>query len=253
MAEALTLQEGLELNRLEAVIQQGLDAVIEAGVAIGKIRDQRLYRAQYETWEQYCRARWQRTPGRINQIIRGAQAVLTVGDAANNVVITPRAATALGEVPEDQRRAVLEAATVDGRVTAAGIAQAARNQPDVELDETNYPVPHALAELWNRRDEVDELMRTVNGVRAALRTASRANDPLFSEMNFDAAIGDLERAVHAMQATKPFAVCMQCQGHPETQQGGCRLCRGRGLISEFKYRTVPEELRAMREGGDNAR
>ncbi len=46
------------LASLEAVIEKGLTTFMEVGAALREIRDQRLYKSEYKSFEQYCRERW---------------------------------------------------------------------------------------------------------------------------------------------------------------------------------------------------
>jgi hypothetical protein len=54
----LTISEQNEFERCEIVIKQGLETFIEVGTALMTIRNKRLYRAEFETFEEYCRDRW---------------------------------------------------------------------------------------------------------------------------------------------------------------------------------------------------
>ena len=46
------------LTELEQVIERGQTTFIEVGNALTEIRDKRLYKAEYKTFEQYCKERW---------------------------------------------------------------------------------------------------------------------------------------------------------------------------------------------------
>jgi len=246
----ITVEEGLELARLEGVIQQGEDVLLQVIGAYIEIRDRRLYRAQFQNFEQYCQQRWGRTQGRINQLIRAHEAIEGLPPGVDTMVSTERAARELATVPQAQRAEIVTRAAQNGRATGRSIREAAREvrgQPTVEMDGTGHPIPHALVALWARRKEVDATLTHLSRLRTMLAQAQADSDPLWAEVSFQSAVGSIDQAYAALKATKPYAVCMRCQGHPETQSGGCRLCKGRGLIGEFRYRTVPEEERAMRE------
>jgi hypothetical protein len=55
--EPLKYRERNDLNRFEAVIQNGLKTFFEVGHALGEIRVKRLYRGTHATFEAYCRER----------------------------------------------------------------------------------------------------------------------------------------------------------------------------------------------------
>jgi hypothetical protein len=54
--ELVDLQKALA--QCEGVIERGMKSFIEVGTALLKIRDERLYRENYGTFEEYCRKRW---------------------------------------------------------------------------------------------------------------------------------------------------------------------------------------------------
>lgn len=116
------------------------------------------------------------------------------------------------------------------------------------VDALGMEIPKAIQKYWGRSEEVKQLLHGLSDVAGTLKKAQRDKDVLYAEVNFTATISDVEKAYFSLKCASPYAVCTQCQGHPETQKGGCRLCMGRGLISKFRYeRLVPEEVKKIRE------
>jgi hypothetical protein len=54
----LTGEVAGRLDALEAVIERGLRTFVEVGAALGEIRDRKLYKDEYATFDAYCRERW---------------------------------------------------------------------------------------------------------------------------------------------------------------------------------------------------
>jgi hypothetical protein len=106
--------------------------------------------------------------------------------------------------------------------------------PSQILDGTGWPIPTQLIPLWQRADEVQEMLTTLSRVKGALRTAQENNDKLFAEVNYSSALSQLDQAWTDIKTAKPFAVCPTCQGQLPDK---CTLCRGRGLISEHRWNT----------------
>ena len=73
---------------------------------------------------------------------------------------------------------------------------------------------------------------------------------LFAEVNFSSALSQLDQAFTDVKTAKPFAVCPSCQGQvPEN----CTLCRGRGLLSEYRWNTcVTREHKEFRTKASSA-
>ncbi len=74
-AEVVIEAQGWTLGELEEVVEKGLHSFLDAGRALWQIREQRLYRTEYSTWEAYCRLRWQFTDRRARQLIDAAELV----------------------------------------------------------------------------------------------------------------------------------------------------------------------------------
>lgn len=54
----LTAEEQATLEQCESIIGKNMLSVVEFGKALATIRDLKLYRAGYETWEEYVANRW---------------------------------------------------------------------------------------------------------------------------------------------------------------------------------------------------
>lgn len=71
----LSVTQRDELDRLEATIETGLRTFYEVGAALLRIRDGRLYLETHETFEEYCRERWEMTRSRAFRLIGASDVV----------------------------------------------------------------------------------------------------------------------------------------------------------------------------------
>lgn len=76
----LTLNERSELEAQEVIIERGIGTFMEVGAALLAIRDDRLYRAEYGTFEDYCRERWGFTQQHATRLIRASEAISNIGN-----------------------------------------------------------------------------------------------------------------------------------------------------------------------------
>ncbi len=143
------------------------------------------------------------------------------------------------------------------RVTARGDSRPTTAPPKSPVDATGWPIPTQLIPLWQRTDEVQEMLTALSRVKGALRAAQENKDKLFAEVNFSSALSQLDQAWTDIKTAKPFAVCPTCQGQLPDQ---CTLCKGRGLISEHRWNTCvtreDKEFRARARqpaGGDRSK
>jgi hypothetical protein len=149
----LSRTEARDLARCEDVIERGLHTFLEVGTALSEIRDRRLYRATHDTFDAYCRERWDMSRQRANQLI---DAVKVVSNLTTVVVKPPseRVARALAALPPAEQPKVwahaVEAAK-GGKVTTAHVRRAVQkvryaNRPDPPPCGPNYEVIQGDAE-----------------------------------------------------------------------------------------------------------
>lgn len=150
----MTLQP-IEVDALtehEATIANGLQTFKEVGYALADIRDRRLYRGDYGTFEDYCRERWALSARHTNRLIEAAEVAKTMGPIGP---INEGQARAIKPVlrdhgPEVAAEVLREAADGDGRLTARSISEAAERRLTVVEDEV---LP---ADEWMAREGYSE-------------------------------------------------------------------------------------------------
>ncbi len=231
----MSIRESQRLAELEKVIAKGQKTFVEVGLALAEIRDLRLYKREYSGFEEYCQKKWGWTRQYVNYQIAGARVKAALPEKVATMVATERQARELGKVPTERRADVVEGIVAEGKpVTAAEIRRHLPPPPGRVLDATGWPIPTQLIPLWQRAGEVQELLTILSRVKGALRSAQENRDMLFAEVNFSSALSQLDQAWTDVKTAKPFAVCPSCQGQvPEN----CTLCRGRGLLSEYRWNT----------------
>lgn len=136
----------LDTNRLaacERVIERGLNTFVEVGNALLEIRDARLYRNDYATFEDYCRERWGFSRSRAHRLIEAAETRNILLPTGNILPQTERQARPLTALEPDLqieawRRAVETA--LDTGITAKHVQEVVneiRNKPHVAFNSGN--------------------------------------------------------------------------------------------------------------------
>jgi len=124
----LLLSEKNELCQHEAVIEQGLKTFVDVGNALLAIRDKRLYRQDFGTFEDYCQDRW-------GMVRRQADRLIAAAETAENlrpIGLIPQSESVirpLTRLDPDQQRQVYQRAVEtapNGKVTAAHVEATAR-------------------------------------------------------------------------------------------------------------------------------
>lgn len=118
--DALTKTDQTNLARCEQVIQTGLGTFFQVGQALWDIRDNRLYRGRFETFEAYCADRWDFSRQRAYQLIAAAE---TAAEMSTIVDTPPEREThirPLLAIPKERRAEVWQAAIAAAELDAAG-------------------------------------------------------------------------------------------------------------------------------------
>jgi hypothetical protein len=245
MSIKLTLTEAMRLRECEKGIEKGKTEFIRVGLLLEEIKSKRLYRARYGTFEEYCTKRWNMGRSYGYALIEDAKVAVKMSTIAD---IPDRAtAHAITKVEPAKRAAVVQRAAASGPVTAASVAKAAKEpKPDIVLDETGYPIPPKCLPFWNRREDVQDCLQRISGLKTVLRQAQETNDPMYNptSITISAALADLDKVYTAFKNVKPYAVCSSCQGKTQDR---CQLCGGTGLVSKFKHDFVPEKIKVLRK------
>ncbi len=130
MTNQLQPHEQQELATYEQTINQGLEIFYDVGEALLSVRDKRLYRQAYTTFEDYCSRRWNMTRSRAYQLI---DASILKGNLSTIVDKMPanesQARELAGLAPDDQIGVWNEALDTapNGKVTARHIEQTKQN------------------------------------------------------------------------------------------------------------------------------
>lgn len=137
MVQAMTVASGpadvrtaQRLAILEQTIEAGMSSFVLVGEALLEVRDSRLYRVHYPTFEAYCKGRWSFGRVHAHRLIEAAEVVGSLSPMGNTPT-SERQARALVPVLRDHgpdaAAAVLSEAieATNGHPTAAAITAAA--------------------------------------------------------------------------------------------------------------------------------
>ena len=134
----LTKPERIQLEELETVISNGIQTFAEVGNALLAIQKNTLYRAEYKTFELYCRGKWDIGRSRAYQLMAAAgvmENVQHVGQLPSNA----RQAEPLSKLKPAEQPAAWQAATdkaqSEGRtVRARDVEEAVEERKDRTVD-----------------------------------------------------------------------------------------------------------------------
>ena len=179
-----TVSEGnrrRELARCEGIIRRGLDTFVQVGLALTKIREERLYRyaegKSYKSFDEYCRTRWGFSGRQANREIAAARAAEIIIAGADG----GRKTGPVGPVPANESQARPLAALKDDpkavrQVWQQSIDYAGGKQPTAEQVQTavrHYRAQGADSEPRDLAPPASGLLNGLAGVKQRLRAVFR--------------------------------------------------------------------------------
>lgn len=170
LTASLTPQEKLRKNQLEAKIKIHLRSFNEAGEALCEMRDNRLYRDEFPTFEQYCDVKWGFSDRRARQLIFASKVVGQLESGTMVPIVTERAIREFAAVKPDEYQPTWEqvveaskggkiSATLVRRVIKAATGAAIeimQTQGNVTIEQDSIPLVEAtvterIAEAQSRQ------------------------------------------------------------------------------------------------------
>jgi N6-adenosine-specific RNA methylase IME4 len=169
LENSLTIIEQTRLEQCEAVIDQGLKTFTDVGKALLEIRDLKLYRKEYDTFENYCQKRWGWERRHAYRMIDAAQVVENVSHGTQIVPISERQARPLTSLEPDQQREawqrVIEKAPATG-ITASLVLEAAKEIQQIKRDERRIERIEKIVDINSRNKPLNDGLGKFNIILA---------------------------------------------------------------------------------------
>ena len=144
--------EKIELSEYEAVIENGLKTFVDVGEALLKIRDKKLYRFEFGTFEEYCKSRWNLKQASAYRFIDAYGVIENLKSSPIGELLPANESQARPLTrlePDEQREAwkrVIEKAPPTG-ITAAIVLEAAKEIQQEKRDERRVERIEKLIEI----------------------------------------------------------------------------------------------------------
>ena len=153
----LKTQEQREFARAEKTIARGLKSFLEVGLALKRIRDQRLYRAHYRTFEEYVAKRWDFSRPRAYELCAASDVVADLSAIADIRLLPENESQARPltwlKAPKHRRQAwkmALKMADAGGRPVTAKDVEAAV----LKLNSKDQVEPVNGVPVYDRADRI---------------------------------------------------------------------------------------------------
>lgn len=219
---------------METTISDGMRSFMQVGAALAEIRKDRLYRAEYATFEEYCQRRWDFTAARGRQLMSAVEALASLPEDAPKPSNAAQA-EALADVPEDDRanvwdRARRAADDEDRPVTARDIREAAEEPRAPEEPKTKGD---------REIERVEGLFRTaldsIKGACDAAESLTKSSAQAWLLTSGSALLKHLRDARDHVRTARPAGVCPACGGE------GCRKCFDTGWVNRTRMDALKDK------------
>jgi hypothetical protein len=171
----LTSDEERDLFRIESRIASGLSAFFDVAYALMQIKERRLYRGEFTSFEEYCRVRWEMQCAYAYRLIGAAEIckhLSPIGDTPlpeNECQVRPLAGLPPKTIEKAWKRAC-EKAGPEGRITGALVQKAVKD------------VIRKHPSLKKSLEEEDWQTRIAPLLQEALRCTKKGDKDRLSEM-----------------------------------------------------------------------
>lgn len=262
-------------NRIAAGLRRWRESTVQAVALIVEAKEREIWKLKYGSLQEFCDKECGISRRWLFELCDTSRTIREIADVAGINLdgppsddaripakilaeLTPKQAAPLKGLPPADKAAVLATSIERSggkspapRVIAAEatnrIAINGKAAEKLVLDETGYPIPERALPYWNRSQEIQDILSDLSGIKGVIERAQESDDPMWREVDFSGAIATIGLLWTKVKTAKPYAVCAYCQGMTPDK---CTFCRGRGLISKFRWDTsVPTELKAIRARG----
>lgn len=245
MSNELTRIESTRYLNLKNRIKVWVNDRFAVGLALGEIQEKKLYRQDFDTFEEFCVSEFNFQKSQAYRMIEAAQVKESVKmSPIGDKLVNEGQARALSEVAPSSRERVLTEANRVGPITAKSITKAAEKiQNAIQLDKLGHEIPESIELDWNRAAAAKQYLDALSKIKCFIDKGVEEDDVIFREVNANL-VATLKNAYSEIKRILPHAVCVTCHGHHRSK---CTGCRGRGFMSEFMYAVcVPEDIKKIR-------
>lgn len=182
----LTAPERSDLRRLEKVVEDGMQTFLEVGQALKEIRDAKLYREKWTTFDGYVEDRWEFQKRHAYRLIEAFETKQVVDEKCptGHKITNERQLRELAKVPESAIQTVLDKVVEQSQetgkpITAAAIKEAAEeiadSVPEQPVRESKQDIgERVMLERSRAKKTVEALMRTVDDLQKIRKSGSHA-------------------------------------------------------------------------------
>ena len=247
VSTVLNVVERRSLEKLEKVIESGVESFLATGSALKEIRDDRLYREGFKTFDAYVKARWEFQKDYANKLIGSSETkqkmntMVSVSDA--DKIQNERQLRELKSVPDESLAEVIaKAAEIagDGALTAKVLKEAREQvlepekleEPTAEEPACEDVEPEPEPEPVGPLDCVGWFKHQIGLVNELVRNMDTVVEVPGNELLMSRRLSirrEIEHIKGSFRAVMPHSMCPRCQGKC------CAQCGNHGWVNKQRF------------------
>lgn len=188
----LSISEKKEYAKASKIIKKGKRQFIEVGFALEKVRDGKLYREEFSTFEAYCQKKWGFTRQYAGRLIDAAEVSKGLPEKCKLSLQNPTHLNELSKAPEAHRNSIA--------MTVIDEAKKTGKKPTAKLVKAAVEAASAEPEMPEPKDIPDEIQNAPAAkpvpILPALSTAPK--NVLFTPARFEIELKALESRVNEL-------------------------------------------------------
>lgn len=263
--ELWTEQDEVALQYNEQIIEKGLETYMKVGYALMEIRDNRLYRKDFNTFEEYCQEKWGKSRYWAYNFIKASEVagVLESVDNCQQIPETESQARPLTklETPEQQAEAwsnaVANTQQKSGKPTAKEVddevkkLQAKLKEHEKALLEKQREIAQKEAEVANLKQsntfvttQLKEKETLIEGIQATLKDSAEALAQKMVEVKVKEATEPLQIELTRLKTDKENLETEKAALDERLKE---TIAKQEKALADFKANPDPETKKAMQE------
>lgn len=217
-----------------------------------EIRSKELWRQTKATsYSQFCELQgW--TVRRFDQLAAAGALLLALPEKLGTTVLSERAAREAVKLGPETSTTVLQNLKSEGipatstaiKNEAAKIAPKKEPEQEIVRDNLGWPIPAELIPFWERRHELDAMMKQLSDIKCSIENGQAEHDDLFTVIG-NGIIGEIQTIRWRIKNARAHALCTACNGYPALN-GGCSLCKGTGFLPEKDCDILPTVIDVLK-------
>jgi len=240
---ALTENNFNRLLELEEDITNDLKAVFRIGLNLMVIRDEKLWKQNYKSFEDYCNDRWSKGSNWARKMIKAVEVKEVVPDVENEWQ-----ARQLVDLPDEKKVEVFSRAVdeVNDPKLVTG-TQLNRIKQSVVAEATTPEVnTEPMAKYQLLTDDYDSCLNALTRVNSIIEGITEQDVGLW--LNLDEFRMDLRNLKANIRMAKPHQTCPYCMGAGtmlsfDGNEENCKACHTLGWVPKAVWDEAPQQFK----------